>query len=46
MRFGCGLVFSDVNNTGFLSSVSEVDYTSMKQSMKVKIAEAIGNKKL
>ena len=46
MRFGCGLVFSDVTNTGFLSSVSEVDYTSMKQSMKVKIAEAIGNKKL
>ena len=45
-RFRCGLVFSDVNNTGFLNSVSEIEYTSMKQSMKMRIAEAIESKKL
>ena len=46
VRFGCGLIFSNVNNTSFLSGVSEAEYISMKQSMNTGIAEAIENKKL
>lgn len=46
VRFGCGLIFSNVNNTSFLSGVSEAEYISMKQSMNTGIAEAIENKNL
>ena len=45
-KYGCGLVFSDITSTDFLNSISNIKYTEMQQSMKVRIAEAIKNKKL
>ena len=45
-KYGCGLVFSDITSSDFLDSISNIEYTAMQQSMKVRIAEAIKNKKL
>lgn len=45
-KYGCGLVFSDITSSDFLNSISNIEYTAMQQSMKVRIAEAIKNKKL
>lgn len=44
--FGCGLVFPNTINTDFLNSIDEIQYARMKQSMKIKVAKAIENKKL
>ena len=45
-KYGCGLIFSDMTQIDFLNSISNTEYITMKKSMKVKIAEAIENKKL